>query len=216
MKTSIKSTLTAALGMLALLSALSINPAFAGDRDHRYADTGSVSGWKLGPGREHGGYRIYRETGYGWQQVSGSATQIGGTSRNPWIVNSRNRIYYWNGHDWDRMPGKGVAIADGWVLGTKHEHGGYAIYRWNGYDWDQAPGGAISIGGSYNRPWVINDRNQRFVWNGYDWDRSGNARRDNSGYQTSFGSQQPRYQSRNNERNNRYNQRSERRGGHDW
>jgi hypothetical protein len=73
------------------------------------------------------------------------------------------------------MPGSAIAAADGWVIGTKPEHGGYAIYRWNGYRWDQAPGGAVAIGGSYDRPWVINNRNERFLWYGYDWDRAGRS-----------------------------------------
>ena len=70
-----------------------------------------------------------------------------------------------------RVPGSAIAVADGWVLGSKRESGGFAIYRWNGRDWDQAPGGAVEIGGSYRRPWVINNRGQRFTWNGSDWNR---------------------------------------------
>jgi len=69
-----------------------------------------------------------------------------------------------------RVPGSAVGLGDGWVLGTKRESGGYAIYRWNGRDWDQAPGGAVEIGGTYRRPWVVNNRGQRFTWNGYDWE----------------------------------------------
>ena len=49
------------------------------------------------------------------------------------------------------MPGSAIAAADGWVLGSKRESGGFAIYRWNGRDWDQALGGAVEIGGSYRR-----------------------------------------------------------------
>ncbi|MCG8415839.1 MAG: hypothetical protein MI746_16615 [Pseudomonadales bacterium] len=94
-----------------------------------------------------------------------------------WRLGERNRdgyaIYRRQGGNWYRVPGSGIAVADGWVLGSKRESGGYAIYRWNGYDWDQAPGGAVEIGGTYNRPWVINNRGQRFDWNGYDWYRSG-------------------------------------------
>lgn len=78
-------------------------------------------------------------------------------------------IYRQTGRGWYRVPGAGIAIADGWVLGSGRESGGYGIYRWNGHGWDQAPGGAVRIGGSYQRPWVVNNRGQRFVWNGYDW-----------------------------------------------
>jgi len=34
-----------------------------------------------------------------------------------------------------------------------------------------APVGAVELGGTYQRPWVINNRGQRYVWNGYDWDQ---------------------------------------------
>lgn len=94
-----------------------------------------------------------------------------------WRLGERNRdgyaIYRRQGGNWYRVPGSGIAVGDGWVLGSKRESGGYAIYRWNGYDWDQAPGGAVEIGGTYNRPWVVNDRGQRYDWNGRDWYRSG-------------------------------------------
>ena len=90
-----------------------------------------------------------------------------------WRLGERVRdgyaIYRRGNRGWQRVPGSGIQVADGWVLGSRRESGGYAIYRWNGYGWDQAPGGAVRIGGSYNRPWVINDRGQRYVWNGYDW-----------------------------------------------
>jgi hypothetical protein len=153
---------------------LAVPAALAGDDRFDYrAGSETVTGWRLGPARGRDGYSIYRNTRGGWQRVSGSAVSIGGSRENPWVVNSRNRIFYWNGRDWDRMPGSAIAVADGWAIGTKPEHGGYAIYRWSGYRWDQAPGGAVAIGGSYDRPWVINDRNERFLWNGYDWDRAG-------------------------------------------
>lgn len=109
-----------------------------------------------------------------------------------WRLGERTRggfaIYRRAGRGWYRVPGAAVDIADGWVLGTKRESGGYAIYRWNGRGWDQAPGGAVQIGGSYRRPWVVNNRGQRFTWNGYDWDadygyqRAFNGRHDNNRY----------------------------------
>lgn len=93
-----------------------------------------------------------------------------------WRLGERTRdgyaIYRRSGRSWYRVPGSGIDIADGWVLGSKRERGGYAIYRWNGRGWDQAPGGAVEIGGSYRRPWVVNNRGQRFTWNGYDWEAS--------------------------------------------
>ncbi len=109
-----------------------------------------------------------------------------------WRLGERNRdgyaIYRRDRGNWYRVPGSAVAVADGWVLGSRRESGGYAIYRWNGYNWDQAPGGAVEIGGTYNRPWVVNNRGQRFTWNGYDWRASGYAgNRGNSFRGNSFG-----------------------------
>jgi hypothetical protein len=155
-------------------SMAAVPPALAGDSVFGYrGGNDSVDGWRLGPARGRDGYIIYRSTRHGWQQMPGSAVQLGGSRHNPWAINSRNRVFYWNGRDWDRIPGSAIAVADGWAIGTNREHGGYGIYRWNGYRWEQAPGGAVAIGGSYDRPWVVNDRNERFVWNGYDWDRAG-------------------------------------------
>lgn len=89
-----------------------------------------------------------------------------------WRLGERVRGGYAIYHRGHRVPGAAIDIADGWVLGTQRESGGYAIYRWNGRGWDQAPGGAVQIGGSYRNPWVVNNRGQRFSWNGYDWEPS--------------------------------------------
>ena len=88
-----------------------------------------------------------------------------------WRLGERTRDGYAIYRGGYRVPGSAIALADGWALGSRRESGGYAIYRWNGHDWDQAPGGAVEIGGSYRRPWVINNRGQRFTWNGRDWNR---------------------------------------------
>lgn len=88
-----------------------------------------------------------------------------------WRLGERVRdgfAIYRNGY---RVPGSAIALADGWALGGARESGGFAIFRWNGRHWDQAPGGAVEIGGTYQRPWVINNRGQRYVWDGYDWDQ---------------------------------------------
>lgn len=104
----------------------------------------------------------FRDGHRGGDRVSGS-----------WRLGERTRdgfsIYHRSGGGWYRVPGAAIAVADGWVLGAKRESGGHAIYCWNGHNWDQAPGGAVRIGGTYSRPWVVNNRGQRFVWNGYDW-----------------------------------------------
>jgi hypothetical protein len=88
-----------------------------------------------------------------------------------WRLGERHRDGYAIYRGGYRVLGSSIAVAEGWMLGSKREGGGFAIYRWNGRDWDQPPGGAVEIGGSYRRPWVINNRGQRFTWNIYDWNR---------------------------------------------
>lgn len=81
-------------------------------------------------------------------------------------------IYRWDGRNWRRMPGSATDVGDGWVIGTDRRRGGYGIYRWNGRDWSRVSGGAVRIGGTYARPWVINNQGEKYYWNGYDWERS--------------------------------------------
>ena len=70
-------------------------------------------------------------------------------------------------------PGSATAVGDGWVIGTDRRGGGYGIYRWSGRGWNRVAGGAVDIGGSYEQPWVINNRGEQFYWNGYDWSADG-------------------------------------------
>jgi hypothetical protein len=92
-------------------------------------------------------------------------------------------IYYRAPGDrqWHRAPGLAHDLGAGWVIGTDRRNGGYGIYRWNGRNWQRMPGAGIEIGGSYNSPWVINDRGERFAWNGFDWRRDSSYRRNDGG-----------------------------------
>ena len=128
----------------------------------------------------------------------------------------RNEIYYrYPGERrWVRAPGSAVDVGDGWVIGTDRRNGGYGIYRWNGRDWQRMPGAAVEIGGSFQSPWVVNDRGERFRWAGNEWrqeagygprdrdDRRRNERddrsRDNDDWRNSY-----RDGGRGNDRNNR-------------
>lgn len=101
-----------------------------------------------------------------------------------WRDGPGTNIYfrYPGDHDWRRAPGSAHDVGDGWVIGTDRRNGGYGIYRWSGNGWQRMPGAAVEIGGSYNNPWVINDRGERFAWTGYEWReelRDRNYRRDN-------------------------------------
>jgi hypothetical protein len=137
-----------------------------------------VPGWRFGPGRDSGGFEIlHREHGR-WHRVPGSGVQLAGDPGYPWLLNARNRIYRWNGHTWQRVSGRAVKIADGWLLGTDRRHGGFGIYRWNGYRFDRVSGGAVDIGGSYQRPWIVNDHGERYEWDGHGWRPLGRGFRD--------------------------------------
>lgn len=62
--------------------------------------TAIADGWVLGTDRHAGGYGIYRWNGYNWDRAPGTAVRIGGTYRQPWVINDRNIRYEWNGYDW--------------------------------------------------------------------------------------------------------------------
>lgn len=102
--------------------------------------------------------------------------------------NDHYGIYHREGRAWRRMPGSATAVGDGWVIGTDRRRGGFGIYRWNGYDWNRVSGGAVRIGGTYEQPWVINNRGKQYFWNGYDWDevRGGGRRVSNDRWRNTF------------------------------
>lgn len=92
-----------------------------------------------------------------------------GEGRSEWRLGDHNQIYLRTDRGWRRVQGSAIDVGDGWVIGTDRRGGGYGIYRWNGRSFDRMPGGAVEIGGSYERPWVINNRGERFEWTGRDW-----------------------------------------------
>jgi hypothetical protein len=57
-------------------------------------------GWVIGTDRRNGGFGIYRWSGNDWQRMPGAAVEIGGSYRNPWVVNDRGERFAWTGHDW--------------------------------------------------------------------------------------------------------------------
>jgi opacity protein-like surface antigen len=129
----------------------------------------TADGWVIGTNVEAGGFGIYRWNSGSWQKIPGSAIRIGGTFRTPWVVNKFKQIFRWTGSAWQLMPGAANDVADGWVIGTNVEAGGYGIYRWNGASWTKIPGSAVRIGGTYSQPWVVNKFNQIFRWTGSSW-----------------------------------------------
>lgn len=64
------------------------------------AATALGNGWVLGTDHHHGGYGIYRWNGRGWSRMPGTAVRIGGSYRQPWVVNESGVRYLWNGYQW--------------------------------------------------------------------------------------------------------------------
>jgi hypothetical protein len=57
-------------------------------------------GWVLGTDRHTGGYGIYRWNGRDWNRMPGTAVRIGGSYRQPWVINDSGNRYVWNGYQW--------------------------------------------------------------------------------------------------------------------
>lgn len=61
-----------------------------------------ADGWVLGTDRHRGGYGIFRWNGHSWDRAPGYAVEIGGSYRQPWVINDSRVRYIWNGYDWQR------------------------------------------------------------------------------------------------------------------
>ena len=59
-----------------------------------------ADGWVLGTDRHNGGYGIYRWNGRDWSRMPGTGVRIGGSYRQPWVVNERGVRFSWNGFSW--------------------------------------------------------------------------------------------------------------------
>ncbi|MCB1671915.1 MAG: hypothetical protein R3F41_17515 [Gammaproteobacteria bacterium] len=121
------------LVILLVLLGLPFTRAFADD--FRFgggpgiSQVAGVQGWRLGGGYRSGGYEIYRWTPGGWRRVPGRGVQLGGNSRNPWIVNSQGERYQWTGRDW-----RFVGYANG--RGFNNHYSPPPVYR-NDHDRDR-------------------------------------------------------------------------------
>ena len=111
---------------------------------------------------------IYRYDGGTWKKLPGKAIDIAsGADGSICIIGVKNqyggnRIYKWNGYNWDQIPGMtgkriGVdAIGNPWIA-DENTH----IYRYDGGTWKKLSGKAIDIeGGSDGSMYVIGVKNQ--------------------------------------------------------
>jgi hypothetical protein len=91
---------------------------------------------------------------------------------NPWIVNSSNRIYRWNGSQWIQLPGEATEIGIGkdgsvFILGKSSISGGHKVLKWTGSTWLQYPGAAVAIDvDTAGRPWIVNSAGNISRWDG--------------------------------------------------
>jgi hypothetical protein len=140
-----------------------------------------------------------------------------------------NSIYfrYPGERHWLRAPGSAIDVGEGWVIGTDRHSGGYGIYRWNGRDWQRMPGAAVEIGGSFQSPWVVNDRGERFRWAGNRWQQEavvGFRNRDERTSNEHRGNERSRdyddwdnsYRDRDNDHDNERGSRNGRRNSRGW
>jgi hypothetical protein len=85
---------------------------------------------------------------------------------NPWVTNSLDQIFHWNGHLWSPYPGGASDIAIGasgalWVVGTNPLIGGDGIWRFNGAGWNPVDVGAVTIAvDPTGNPWLTNSDDQ--------------------------------------------------------
>jgi Tectonin domain len=132
---------------------------------------------------------IYRWNNGRWVQVDGFGSRIAvGPDGAPWVVNSQNEIYRWNnggfqklpgfardigvykwnGNDWDRMEGQGVAISvdrtgNPWVVNASTE-----IYQSQGGRFVPRSGKARDVGAG-DEVWLIGTDNQIYRRGPNDW-----------------------------------------------
>lgn len=150
----------------------------------QYVDTGTVfshvsgtghdvaagsSVFVLGTDSQPGGFGIWKRTGSSWTRYAGGATSIAvDPAGNPWVTNSSDQIYHWNGASWDHMPGQAVYVAAGedgsvYVLGTGSAPGGQQVWKWVSGAWASVPGGLTDLSvGRDGSVWGAN--NTRQIW----------------------------------------------------
>jgi hypothetical protein len=85
---------------------------------------------------------IYRRVGNRWEQLPGTATDIG--------IGADGSV---------------------WIVGTKPRFGGYGIYRWDGRNWEiVSDDGAVQISvDNRGTPWVVDSEDYIYVWKSFNW-----------------------------------------------
>ena len=89
---------------------------------------------------------IFRWNGTGWQQMPGTATDVGAGGNKVWILDGVGTPAFWNGTGWTPVGGTAARISvdqNGipWVVNAAGN-----IFRWNGTGWQVLSGMAKDIG----------------------------------------------------------------------
>ena len=126
---------------------------------------------------------IFKFRGGNWQEMPGTARDIGIGDETVWITGSDKSIYRWNeeSFDWGEVSGSGDEITvddDGnpWIINEKND-----IFKYQGGNWQEMPGAAIDIAaGPDGSVWIVGTNESIYKWSedGFDWRQvSGTARR---------------------------------------
>lgn len=133
-------------------------------------------GWVIGTNTVGGGKGIFQLTGNSWSPIPGGGVRIGGPSAEPWVVNNGGHIYRWSNGTWSHTPGSNSKLASdvghGWIIAENEPTaGGSKIYRFDyaANSWVNIPGGAVAVGGTYQQPWIANDRGDVFRYVNNSW-----------------------------------------------
>lgn len=89
----------------------------------------------------------FSESNIDWKQLPGAAVEISAKGRELWVINSAQKIYRWDGSNWELKPGAAVRLGtspDGWTWVVNSNDN---IFRWNVdlKNWDLMPGALVQV-----------------------------------------------------------------------
>jgi len=174
MKTLVTTKIWRAIGLVGLMTVLSVSVASAQWEnipgkawEIGAAGDSTFAVWSIG---ESGAVFKWNEQSFAWENYGGKANKIAVESNGtPWVVND-GQIYRLRGRTWQSMPGKAVAIgAGGGTVWTIGESG--AVFKWSedSFTWENYGGKASEIAVENNgTPWVVNNQ-QIYRLRGRTW-----------------------------------------------
>jgi len=144
--------------------------------------SGQGDAWMLSAKADPSGnnHYIYRWENGQWVLQTGTGVMIAvSPTGNPWLVNNRGNIYYYNGSAWEEAPtgcatsigvgpnGYGWTNGDPWIIGCDGGVGvDGSIYQLQYDQWVKQPGHATQIAVGDRVPWVITASGGIYYWGG--------------------------------------------------